>query len=84
MEAFSIKTQPEDVIARLNDNITFHIETTSDNATYQWQWYSPNNQKWSNSTSGNPTTDTLTVTATQARNGFDFAFFSLSQASFTD
>ena len=67
-----IISQPQDVKAKTNANVAFHVEAEGKGISYQWQFYNPNEETWKNSSLGNPNTDTLSVQATASRNGYRY------------
>ena len=68
----AITSQPENVTAKLNDAVTFTVKASGDGLTYQWQYRSSATGTWKNTTLSGCKTATLTVTATTARNGFQY------------
>ncbi|MBR4863316.1 MAG: InlB B-repeat-containing protein [Oscillospiraceae bacterium] len=70
MRVLSFKSHPEEAFAATGSTVTFSVTTSvADGFTYQWQ-YSKNGESWSNTTMTGYNTDTLTVDATLARNGY--------------
>ncbi len=64
-----ITSEPENVETLINKNVTFSISAEGEGLTYQWQ-YSTNGTTWSKTSSTGSTTDTITVKAIAARNGY--------------
>ena len=62
-----ITAQPQSVTAAAGEKATFTVQATGVGLTYQWQYYT--GIKWVNSGMTGNQTDTLTVSATAARNG---------------
>jgi len=70
MRVLSIVLQPQDAFTRTNSVATFMVDANvSEGISYQWQ-YSKNGTTWTNTTMSGYNTNTLTVTATKARNGY--------------
>ncbi len=67
-----IKTQPASKTAAVGENVLFTVKATGSELTYQWQYKKDGSASWSNSTSTGCKTATLTVKATEARNGMQF------------
>ena len=67
-----IKEQPKDVVVKLNGNAYFNINAIGNDLTYQWQWRENENKDWRNSTTGNPKTSILSVTAANFRKGYQY------------
>ena len=69
-----IDSQPEDVNAVPGTNAVFTVETSGEVVSYQWQYSKDGGKSWYNSSSATQgyNTDTLTVGATAARNGFTY------------
>ncbi len=68
----AIKAQPESVRADCGDMAKFTVAATGSNLTYQWQYQKAGSSTWYNSTLAGNKTATLTVEATEARNGMQF------------
>ena len=68
----AITGQPENVTADLGEKVTFAVDAQGDNLTYQWYYKTATGSSWNKSTTGNPKTDTLTVEATEKRNGYQY------------
>ena len=70
----TIDKQPQDVVGKPNTPLQFSIKASGDGLTYQWQLAYAGSDNWQNvpvSFAGGKT-DTLTVTATEDRNGYKF------------
>lgn len=67
-----ITKQPEDVMAAVNETVTFSIAATGEGLTYQWQYRDTSTNGWKNSTIGNPTTTALSVVAETRRDGYRY------------
>ena len=70
----TIDKQPQDVVGKPNTPLQFSIKASGDGLTYQWQLAYAGSDNWQNvpvSFAGGKT-DTLTVTATEERNGYKF------------
>jgi len=67
-----IITQPQSVTAAVGSKAVFTVETEGEVASYQWQYSKDSGKSWYNSSAATQgyNTDTLTVGATAARNGF--------------
>lgn len=68
----SILVQPQDVSAPLRSVVKFSVIAVGDGLAYQWQYRPVNGNGWSNSTIGNPNTDTLSVEAVSSRDGHQY------------
>ena len=66
-----ITTQPTSKTAAAGTDVKFKVAATGA-TSYQWQYRKSASGTWYNSTSTGNKTATLTVTATEARNGFQF------------
>ena len=62
-------TGPEDQVAE-NGTAVFTVNVEGEGLTYRWQYKRPDSSKWFYTTMQGYATDTLTVTATKARNGY--------------
>jgi|GEM_PF-2957720 len=67
---FAITAQPGNVMATVGDTVHFTVTATGDGLAYQWQFSENGGEKWYNSPAAGNRTATLTVPATQDRNGF--------------
>jgi len=67
-----IITQPQPVTAAVGSKAVSTVETEGEVASYQWQYSKDSGKSWYNSSAATQgyNTDTLTVGATAARNGF--------------
>lgn len=65
----AITTQPADVTASNGDTVYYSVVAEGEGLTYQWQFCKTG---WENTTMEGATTDTLTVGATTARNGYQY------------
>lgn len=67
-----IDEQPQNVVAAAGENAVFHVETSGEVVSWQWLYSVNGGIGWHNSSSATQgyNTDTLTVGATAARNGF--------------
>jgi len=63
--------QPTDVRTSAGENVTFSVETNAAVVAYQWQ-YSKDGVKWTNTSMTGYNTATLTVAATDARDGYQY------------
>jgi len=72
MRVLSFKEHPAETFSATNGTVQFTVATSVDSGfTYQWQ-YSKDGVKWTNTTMTGYNTDTLTVAATKARNGYQY------------
>ncbi|MBR5342430.1 MAG: hypothetical protein IK149_00875 [Oscillospiraceae bacterium] len=65
-------TQPADVTAEIGEMVSFSVAAHNGTLSYQWQYYSTDSDAWYDLSSSAFTgldTDTMTVKATEARNG---------------
>jgi len=69
---FEITAQPENVTANVGDTVHFTVTATGDGLTYQWQYSNNGGTTWNNSPAEGNKTATLTVPATQDRNGLKY------------
>lgn len=64
---------PADVFAAPNADVQFAVKLyLTDDFTYQWQYSSDGGNSWSDSTLNGYNTDTLTLEADEARNGYQY------------
>ena len=71
MYVLSFVSHPETAFSAPGANVTFTVDTSVETGfTYQWQYSANGGAKWSNTTMTGYNTDTLTVSATLARNGY--------------
>ena len=68
MDTMFIIYQPKSVVANVGDTVTFSV-VAMNVASYQWQLKPPNSTNFGNSGAVGNKTATVTVEATQARNG---------------
>jgi len=66
----AIIAQPEAVNAETGAEVQFHVEAEGNIVSYKWEYRKV--WKWFNTSMTGYNTDTLTVTATGARNGYDY------------
>ena len=67
----AITTQPKSVTAYIDSSVQFTVKAT-DATAYQWYWRSSSSGSWAKSTLSGSRTATLSVTATDARNGYQY------------
>ena len=67
----TITTQPASVTSLPDKTVTFTVAATGA-ASYQWQYRKSSSGTWANSSQTGAKTATLTVTATLARNGYQY------------
>ena len=73
MRVLSFKSHPEETFAATGSTVTFSVTTSvADGYTYQWQYRRNATANWTNTTMTGYNTDTLTVDATLARNGYEY------------
>ena len=70
MTKAEITKQPEAVNAETGAEVQFHVEAEGNIVSYKWEYRKV--WKWFNTSMTGYNTDTLTVTATGARNGYDY------------
>jgi hypothetical protein len=71
MRVLSFTSNPKETFAATGSTITFSVTATVDSGfTYQWQYSPDGGKNWTNTTMTGCYTDTLTVQATKARNGY--------------
>ena len=66
---FKISAQPEDQTVKAGENVSFHIEASGKNITYQWQTKLTADADWGNTGLAGNKTDTLSFTAWSAYTG---------------
>ena len=72
MRVLSFTAHPQEAFASVGANATFTVQTSvPEGFTYQWQYRKPGGN-WSNTTMTGYNTNTLTVAATLARNGYEY------------
>ena len=64
-----IVTQPESVTATAGSTVWMYVDAVGDGLTYQWQWIAADGDTWDETGVSGNTTDTITMEATDARNG---------------
>ncbi len=67
-----ILTQPEDEIVGVGEKAVFSLEATGSGLTYQWQYRSSASGSWKSTTFSGNKTDTLTVTAKDYHDGYQY------------
>lgn len=67
-----ITKQPESVTAVIGDTVIFAVKAEGNGLTYQWQWRANNADAWRNTSVAGNQTDTITMDATTARNGYQY------------
>ena len=72
LHVLQVSRQPADVIAAAGQSAQFTVAANvSEGVTYRWQ-YSRNGETWYDTTMSGYNTDTLTVSVTAARNGYQY------------
>ena len=74
LNVLGIKTQPSSVTVAAGNQATFKVVAVGKGLTYQWQWRKNSSSAWNDCTSATEgyNTATLKVTATAARNGYQY------------
>ena len=73
MRVLSFTAQPTEVFSPVNGTVQFSVATNvADGFTYQWQYRRSETAAWTNTTMTGYNTATLTVSATKARNGYQY------------
>ena len=67
-----ISRQPKDANAAIGSTVSFTVKSPNSGLSYQWQYRRSPSGLWNNSSSEGAKTATLTLTATEARDGFQF------------
>lgn len=67
-----IYRQPEDLTVDAGTAVTFTTLAIGTGLRYQWQWRKGSSGTWANSSGTSATTDTLSVSATTGRNGYQY------------
>ncbi len=67
-----ITSQPRSVTATAGDTVKFTVGATGIELTYQWQYRTSSGGTWKNSTTSGCKTATLSIHATEARNGYQY------------
>ncbi len=72
--SLTILVHPTDCSTTANTTAAFSVSAEGDGLTYQWQYNNPASGVWKNNSSATKgyNTDTLTVEATAARNGYQY------------
>ncbi len=68
----AIIAQPQDTECALDEYAVFKVDAHNPNGTYQWQYKSPNSDKWFNSGNEGFDTATLRVQMKAYRNGYQY------------
>ncbi len=68
----TITTQPTSKTVTAGTTVKFKVAATGGGLSYQWQYRKSSSDSWHNCTSTGAQTATLTISATAARNGFQF------------
>lgn len=68
----AILSHPADAAARANTQVSFRVEAEGGVLRYQWQRKLPAGSAWENTTLGGSTTDTLSFTALEQYDGWQF------------
>ncbi len=71
LTVLGVKTQPKAVSTTAGKTATFKVVATGENLTYQWQYRAPGGS-WKNTTLSGNKTDTLKVSATCGRDGYQY------------
>ena len=73
MRVLSFTLHPQDSFTRTNSVANFMVDTSAaEGFTYQWQYRKSETGTWTNTTMDGYNTSCLTVTATKARNGYQY------------
>ena len=64
--------QPADAEASVGDTVKFTVTAAGSNLSYQWYYRKTQSSSWAKSTLSGATTATLKVSATSARNGYEY------------
>ncbi|MBQ4504549.1 MAG: hypothetical protein II983_02665, partial [Firmicutes bacterium] len=67
-----ITNQPDDVKAKLGTTVKMTVEAKGDGLKYQWQIKTGSNKKWIDSTIASGKTNSLEVSVTKGRNGYQY------------
>ena len=71
--AIKITAQPKNSgSVAASTNVVYSVKATGDGLKYQWQFRENEKAAWTNSPSAGATTDTLTVVATEPKNGYEY------------
>ena len=68
----TIHTQPQDVSAAAGAAVQFTVGASGTELTYQWQYLAVGSNAWNNCTTSGAKTATLTVSAQEYRNGYQY------------
>lgn len=74
-ETLAITQQPVDATGEASTRVTFHVEATGDNPTFQWQYKNTSGGNWTTPTGTTfigKDTPTVSIPVTDARNGYQF------------
>ena len=73
MRVLTFKSHPQNATGAVGQNVTFSVTTSVDTGfTYQWQYRRNATASWTNTTMTGCNTDTLTVSVTAPRNGYEY------------
>ncbi len=73
MTVLTFVEQPVDVYTSVSSSVQFTVKASTDRGiTYQWQYRRSSTASWSNTTMTGYNTNTLTVSATKNRNGYQY------------
>ncbi len=64
--------QPKSVLAAAGDSVKFSVKASGSDLAYQWQYSTDGGKTWKNSPATGNQTATLTVPATESRNGYQY------------
>lgn len=67
-----ITSQPKSVTAVKGSTVEFTVVASGEGLTYQWQWWKAEINAWTNTTVSGNTTASISVEATEARNGYQY------------
>ena len=67
-----ITTQPKSVSTTVDSTVKFTVKASGGSLNYQWQYRTSSSGTWHNSTSTGNKTATLSIKATEARNGYQY------------
>ena len=71
-EVFEIVTQPESRNVAAGESVSFTVEATGEELTYQWQYRSSSTRAWATTTVSGNKTNTITVSGTTGRDGYQY------------
>ncbi len=69
-DVLCITSQPVDVIVEDGVIVSFSVEASGSELSYQWQYSRDNGEKWLTSNASGSKTSTITLTATQSKDGY--------------